>query len=227
MGKIITANFFCNRYNPNRHLNWHRRWRRRSRDGCQGWRARLLNCGCICTRESDAVSIIPTTNSHQQTTSTSPFIVSCFYSILFYSYGLFWLLNIYYSDRIMVRLDKEYPQYGLAGHKGYPTKAHIAACYKHGASPVHRITFAPLKTMTETQLKFRPWREWWHVGKRWELGARAMEKWGKALGREGKWEEQEIREGGWMDAWIHGWMNGWTDRWMDRRMIDLEKRLQT
>ncbi len=42
-------------------------------------------------------------------------------------------------DRMMVELDKKYPGYGLARHKGYPTKAHKEAILKLGPSPVHRI----------------------------------------------------------------------------------------
>ena len=49
-------------------------------------------------------------------------------------------------DRIMVELDALYPGYGLAQHKGYPTKSHVDACAKLGPSAVHRRTFAPLKT---------------------------------------------------------------------------------
>ncbi|RMX69252.1 hypothetical protein DD238_003912 [Peronospora effusa] len=48
-------------------------------------------------------------------------------------------------DRLMREYDKQYPQYGLAQHKGYPTKAHVAAIAKHGACAIHRLTFAPLK----------------------------------------------------------------------------------
>ncbi|MEN8140138.1 MAG: ribonuclease HII [Thermodesulfobacteriota bacterium] len=44
-------------------------------------------------------------------------------------------------DRLMARLDREYPQYGLARHKGYPTKAHKAAIAEHGPSPIHRLSF--------------------------------------------------------------------------------------
>lgn len=50
-------------------------------------------------------------------------------------------------DRIMREYDAIYPQYGLAKHKGYPTAAHMAAVHGHGASPIHRRTFAPLKHM--------------------------------------------------------------------------------
>eukprot|EP00941_MAST-03F_sp_MAST-3F-sp1_P000519 g519.t1 len=59
-------------------------------------------------------------------------------------------------DRIMVKLSKEYPEYNLDKHKGYPTAEHKQACFKHGASPIHRLTFAPLKNMSEEQLMYRP-----------------------------------------------------------------------
>ena len=44
-------------------------------------------------------------------------------------------------DRLMIELDKEYPQYGFAKHKGYGTKAHIEALKSHGKCPHHRDTF--------------------------------------------------------------------------------------
>ena len=44
-------------------------------------------------------------------------------------------------DRLMAELDVEYPGYGLAGHKGYPTKAHKLAVYLNGPSPCHRRSF--------------------------------------------------------------------------------------
>lgn len=47
-------------------------------------------------------------------------------------------------DREMVALDKEYPGYGLAGHKGYPTKKHISALQTLGVTPIHRKTFSPV-----------------------------------------------------------------------------------
>nr|WP_193164621.1 ribonuclease HII [Microbulbifer hainanensis] len=51
-------------------------------------------------------------------------------------------------DREMVALDKIYPGYGLAGHKGYPTKAHLQALEQLGASPIHRQSFAPVKQLS-------------------------------------------------------------------------------
>ncbi|KAB3523658.1 ribonuclease HII [Corynebacterium sp. zg254] len=44
-------------------------------------------------------------------------------------------------DRHMIELDAEYPEYGLAGHKGYGTKTHMAAVSLHGGTPEHRYTY--------------------------------------------------------------------------------------
>jgi ribonuclease HII len=44
-------------------------------------------------------------------------------------------------DRIMVGLDREFPQYGFAEHKGYCTPVHDGALAEHGPSPVHRYSF--------------------------------------------------------------------------------------
>jgi len=48
-------------------------------------------------------------------------------------------------DEFMCRLDACYPGYGFAGHKGYPTAAHVAALRALGPSPVHRKSFAPVQ----------------------------------------------------------------------------------
>ena len=48
-------------------------------------------------------------------------------------------------DRIMVELDKRYPGYGFAQHKGYGTKAHQEALRRLGPSPVHRRSWKPVK----------------------------------------------------------------------------------
>ena len=61
-------------------------------------------------------------------------------------------------DRMMIEYDAQWPAYGFAQHKGYGTKAHMAAVFKHGASPIHRLTFAPLKTMSLAQLRVAPER---------------------------------------------------------------------
>ena len=44
-------------------------------------------------------------------------------------------------DSLMEKLDLEYPEYGLAGHKGYASGAHISALRSHGPSAIHRITW--------------------------------------------------------------------------------------
>jgi ribonuclease HII len=48
-------------------------------------------------------------------------------------------------DREMHELDRLYPGYGLARHKGYPTRAHREAIIRLGVSPVHRRSFAPVR----------------------------------------------------------------------------------
>ena len=50
-------------------------------------------------------------------------------------------------DREMVELDGVYPGYGLAGHKGYPTRAHVAALQHLGVSPIHRRSFGPVRRL--------------------------------------------------------------------------------
>jgi len=50
-------------------------------------------------------------------------------------------------DREFVALDKRYPGYGLAKHKGYPTKAHIAALAQLGPTEIHRKSFGPVKKL--------------------------------------------------------------------------------
>ena len=44
-------------------------------------------------------------------------------------------------DRMMLEYDKLYPEYGYAGHKGYPTPAHKKICRQLGPSPIQRLTF--------------------------------------------------------------------------------------
>lgn len=48
-------------------------------------------------------------------------------------------------DREMEQLDKLYPDYGLAKHKGYPTAFHMEKLASLGATPYHRKSFAPVK----------------------------------------------------------------------------------
>lgn len=50
-------------------------------------------------------------------------------------------------DAEMVLLDEQYPLYGFAGHKGYPTKAHIQAIQEYGILPCHRQSFKPVKNL--------------------------------------------------------------------------------
>lgn len=55
-------------------------------------------------------------------------------------------------DRMMIELDKEYPMYGYAKHKGYPTKAHIEAINKYGLIDGYRKTYGPVKDVLEKSI---------------------------------------------------------------------------
>jgi len=57
-------------------------------------------------------------------------------------------------DREMVELDKQYPGYGLADHKGYPTKVHMEALDKLGVTPIHRTSYAPVRAKIEQMKLF-------------------------------------------------------------------------
>ena len=50
-------------------------------------------------------------------------------------------------DHLMIEFDRIYPGYGLAQHKGYGTKKHIACLHRLGPSPIHRRSFRPVKYM--------------------------------------------------------------------------------
>lgn len=50
-------------------------------------------------------------------------------------------------DNELVALEEQYPGYGFARHKGYPTAAHLAALEKLGVTPVHRRSFGPVRAL--------------------------------------------------------------------------------
>lgn len=52
-------------------------------------------------------------------------------------------------DREMVAMDDLYPGFGFADHKGYGTRAHLAALQSLGVTPIHRRSFAPVKKLCE------------------------------------------------------------------------------
>jgi ribonuclease HII len=52
-------------------------------------------------------------------------------------------------DRMMRELDATYPQYALASNKGYGTPAHRSALLEFGPTPLHRMTFAPVRSSQE------------------------------------------------------------------------------
>ena len=54
-----------------------------------------------------------------------------------------------YRDRQMDELHLQHPEYGFDSHKGYPTKAHMAALVQYGVLPEHRRSFGPVKRALE------------------------------------------------------------------------------
>jgi ribonuclease HII len=52
-------------------------------------------------------------------------------------------------DAELYELDKQYPQYGFAKHKGYPSPAHLLALETHGICPQHRLSYAPVKRVVQ------------------------------------------------------------------------------
>ncbi len=55
-------------------------------------------------------------------------------------------------DALLTALDADYPEYGFARHKGYPTPEHLAALRRHGPCPAHRRSFAPVRTLLAPNL---------------------------------------------------------------------------
>ena len=54
-----------------------------------------------------------------------------------------------YRDREMLVLHERHPEYGFDRHKGYPTKAHLAALHQYGPLPEYRRSFAPVRRVLE------------------------------------------------------------------------------
>lgn len=52
-------------------------------------------------------------------------------------------------DQEMIVLDAQYPGYGIADHKGYPTKQHLDALLTLGVTPLHRRSFGPVKALLQ------------------------------------------------------------------------------
>ena len=55
-------------------------------------------------------------------------------------------------DKAMYALDAEHPEYGIAKHKGYPTRAHVEAIEKYGVLSAHRRSFAPVRKSLEKDI---------------------------------------------------------------------------
>ncbi len=60
-----------------------------------------------------------------------------------------------WRDAHMAELDLQYPGFGLARHYGYPTVAHLAALARLGPSPIHRRSFAPVRSLLPHEYELR------------------------------------------------------------------------
>ena len=58
-----------------------------------------------------------------------------------------------HRDRIMLDLDRRFPHYGFAQHKGYGTRAHRQALLEMGPSPIHRKSFAPIAGLITSEIQ--------------------------------------------------------------------------
>lgn len=54
-----------------------------------------------------------------------------------------------YRDRIMIELDKQYPNYGFASHKGYITSLHTDSIKRYGVLPIHRKSFSNISALLD------------------------------------------------------------------------------
>jgi ribonuclease HII len=54
-------------------------------------------------------------------------------------------------DEELVALEQEYPGYGFASHKGYPTRKHLQALRELGVTPIHRRTFGPVRELLQAR----------------------------------------------------------------------------
>ena len=52
-------------------------------------------------------------------------------------------------DRLCLQMHAQYPEFGFDGHKGYGSAAHMAALQKHGATSIHRSSYAPIRALIE------------------------------------------------------------------------------
>ena len=58
-------------------------------------------------------------------------------------------------DRMMMNLDKKYPEYAFGEHKGYGTAEHISALVKYGVSDVHRRSYKPVKYVENKESRIK------------------------------------------------------------------------
>lgn len=55
-------------------------------------------------------------------------------------------------DRVMLELDRDWPEYGFADHKGYHAPRHVEALHRIGPCPAHRRSFAPIRALLDSKV---------------------------------------------------------------------------
>jgi ribonuclease HII len=61
-----------------------------------------------------------------------------------------------HRDACMMHWDRIFPEYGLASHKGYATPEHCRAIEQYGTTPLHRLSFQPVRSLSRFPLESRP-----------------------------------------------------------------------
>jgi ribonuclease HII len=64
-----------------------------------------------------------------------------------------------YRDACMRVWDEVFPEYGLASHKGYATPEHCSAIEKYGPTPLHRLSFEPVRAHSRFPIQYNPQME--------------------------------------------------------------------
>ena len=101
-------------------------------------------------RAVERLSITPTllrVDGNQDPKSDVPAITVVKGDALFAEISAASILAKHARDQSMIEADKRYPEYGFAKHKGYGTKAHMQALTENGVTPLHRVSFAPIRKL--------------------------------------------------------------------------------
>ncbi len=103
---------------------------------------RAMNIALAQLRPPPAHVLVDGLRVHSMTLPQTPIVSG---DALSYSIGAASILAKVSRDRVMLELDRVYPGYGFAEHKGYATQKHLEAIKSLGACPIHRRSFSPIR----------------------------------------------------------------------------------